>query len=74
MLDTEKIGMKNLLKVIVFITGLASVGGLREVRIEAYGVHLPASSLVQVEHLFASDLKIKIEAIAALPNPSINIR
>lgn len=59
--------MQSLVKVTIFITDFADLGELREVLFKHYGKHLPASSLVQVNRLFSTDISIEVEAILAVP-------
>ncbi|MEO0378237.1 MAG: RidA family protein [Cyanobacteria bacterium P01_A01_bin.17] len=66
-LEAEATGFESLLKVTIFVTEFGDVDSLRAVLFSAYGDHLPASSLVRVTSLFAPDLKIEVEATAALP-------
>jgi 2-iminobutanoate/2-iminopropanoate deaminase len=65
-LSAEKVGMDSIIKVTVFVTELTDLGALRKVMFQEYGEHLPASSLVQVKALVLPELKIEIEAVAAL--------
>jgi 2-iminobutanoate/2-iminopropanoate deaminase len=62
----EGISFDNLIKVTIFVTELGDINKLRHVLFSSYNNNLPASSLVQVKSLFAPELKIEIEAIAAL--------
>lgn len=64
--DAEGISLAQLIKVTIFVTDLQDVGLLRQQLFELYGEHLPASSLVCVQQLFAPELKIEIEALLAL--------
>lgn len=66
-LDAEGTDFSNLIKVTIFVTEFGDVDELRTALFNAYGKHLPASSLIQVKSLFAPDLKIEVEAIVALP-------
>jgi 2-iminobutanoate/2-iminopropanoate deaminase len=67
-LEAEKTGFKNLIKVTIFVTELVEVDQFRNVLFSYYENNLPASSLIQVKSLFAPELKIEVEAIAALAN------
>ena len=58
--------LSHILKVTVFVTSLDEIDSLREVLFEKYGAHLPASALVQVQALFAPQLKVEIEAMLAV--------
>ncbi len=62
----ESINFSNLIKVTIFVTEFEEVDKLRNVLFQTYQNNLPASSLIQVKSLFAPDLKIEVEAIAAL--------
>jgi 2-iminobutanoate/2-iminopropanoate deaminase len=70
-LKSEKIGVEQILKVTIFVTDLSEAEGLRDVLFNFYQGKLPASSLIQVQKLFAPELKIEIEAIVALPTATI---
>jgi 2-iminobutanoate/2-iminopropanoate deaminase len=65
-LEAEGTGLESLLKVTIFITEFRAVDQLRAVLFSSYKGNLPASSLIQVNRLFAPELKIEVEAIAAL--------
>ncbi|MEM9162256.1 MAG: RidA family protein [Cyanobacteria bacterium P01_F01_bin.4] len=65
-LEAEGSGFENLIKVTLFVTEFEEIDKFRDVLFSVYGNHLPASSLIQIKSLFASDLKIEVEAIAAL--------
>jgi 2-iminobutanoate/2-iminopropanoate deaminase len=65
-LEAEKTSFKSLIKVTIFVTELGEVDKFRNVLFSRYKNNLPASSLIQVERLFAPELKIEVEAIAAL--------
>lgn len=69
-LESEGTGFETLLKVTIFVTALEKVDELRTVLFNAYQRNLPASSLIQVNRLFLPELKIEMEAIAAIPNAS----
>ncbi len=62
----ENSSLANIIKVTVYVTDLSRMHELRNMLYEIYGKHLPASSLIQVNGLFSSDLKIEVEAIIAL--------
>ena len=64
--EAESISFSQLIKVTIFVTELGEVDQLRRVLFDHYQTNLPASSLVQVTRLFAPELKIEIEAIAAV--------
>ncbi len=62
----KNISMDNLIKVTVFVTELTDMTALRDTLSDLYGTHVPASSLIKIESLFAAELKIEIEAVFAL--------
>ncbi|KKJ78295.1 endoribonuclease L-PSP [Kiloniella litopenaei] len=62
----QNISLQNLVKVTVFVTDMSDMDALRATLAEIYGEHIPASSLIKIEALFAPELKIEIEAIFAL--------
>ncbi|MDD7912119.1 MULTISPECIES: RidA family protein [Pseudovibrio] len=61
----EGTDLRNLIKVTIFVTDMSTLGNLRQLLSQAYGCHLPASSLVEVKGLVHPDLKIEMEAILA---------
>jgi 2-iminobutanoate/2-iminopropanoate deaminase len=65
-LEAEGTGLESLIKVTIFVTEFREVDQLRAVLFSSYKGNLPASSLIQVNRLFAPELKIEVEAIAAL--------
>lgn len=66
LLSEEGSGLDKLLKVTLYVTDIASIASLRDTLFSVYGNHIPASSVVEVSRLFAPNVKIEIEAIAAL--------
>ncbi|WP_419905460.1 RidA family protein [Kiloniella sp.] len=64
--EQQNTAMKNLIKVTVFVTDLSDMASLRDTLLDLYGNHIPASSLIKIEALFAPELKIEIEAIFTL--------
>lgn len=64
--EAEGVTLQNLIKVTMFVTNMKELGNLRQTLFDIYGVHLPASSLVEVQQLIHPDLKIEIEAVLAL--------
>ena len=68
-LKAEDTGFDSLLKVTIFITEFEAVDRLRDILFKTYQHSLPASALIQVKGLFSPDLKIEVEAIAALNSP-----
>lgn len=65
-LEAEGTGLESLIKVTIFVTEFEALDRFRSVLFDAYQIHLPASALIQVRGLFSPDLKIEVEAIAAL--------
>ena len=65
-LVAEGTGFESLLKVTIFVTEFEALDQFRAVLFETYQIHLPASALIQVRGLFSPELKIEVEAIAAL--------
>lgn len=64
--NKEDTDFSALIKVTIFITSFEQLNELRDVLYRNYGEYLPASSLVEVNRLFSSDLLIEIEAIFGL--------
>ena len=58
----EGSGLHRLLSVVIYVTDLEELAGLREVLFERYRTAIPASTLVHVAGLFAPELKIEITA------------
>lgn len=65
-LEAEGTDFNHLLKTTIFVTELGDLDRLRSVLFSIYENNLPASSLIQVNSLFAPELKIEVEAIVAL--------
>ena len=63
---SENAGLDSILKITSFVTDMSRMAQLRDVLLEFCGNALPASSLVQVNSLFAPDLKIEVEAVVAV--------
>jgi len=63
--QAEKITMRNLIKVTIFVTSMNDVGALREVLSKNYDGAYPASSLVKVAGLFSPEVNIEVEALFA---------
>lgn len=59
-------GFENLIKVTIFVTDYGDLEEFRNTLFRHYGDTLPASSLVLVNGLFHPDLKVEVEAIAAV--------
>ena len=68
LLQTEGMGLKDVVKVTVYVTELERLMDVHDVRFRYFGDTLPASTLVQVTSLVRPSLKIEIEAVAVLPN------
>ncbi|EGU36459.1 hypothetical protein VII00023_04932 [Vibrio ichthyoenteri ATCC 700023] len=65
-LDQEKRSRSDLIKLTVFVRDISKLPHIREILSDFYQGYLPACSLVEVSHLFDSDLHIEIEATIAL--------
>ncbi|MBB4868230.1 2-iminobutanoate/2-iminopropanoate deaminase [Pseudomonas nitritireducens] len=63
--QAEGIGMRDLIKVTVFVTSMDEIGGLRDVLTKHYDGAYPASSLLKVAGLFSPEVNIEIEAVFA---------
>ena len=72
-LDDEDCSRSDLIKLTIFVTDITLLSLIREQLFEFYQGHLPACSLDEVSALIHPDLKIEIEAIAALSNKHGNI-
>ncbi|WP_420549129.1 RidA family protein [Curvivirga sp.] len=57
--------LDKLIKVTIFVTEFEEMEALRDTLFSIYGTHIPASSLIKIDQLFAPELKIEIEAIFA---------
>lgn len=64
--QTHNTSLKNLVKVSLFVSDLTEMEVLRSTLFELYGDTIPASSLIKIDSLFSTELKIEIEAIIAL--------
>jgi 2-iminobutanoate/2-iminopropanoate deaminase len=60
--------VEHVMKVTVFLTDIADRALINPARQRYFGRHRPASTLVQVSALVLPQLKVEIEAIAALPD------
>ena len=67
-LQAEGASFKDIIRVTVYVTELDKLTDIHDIRFRYFGDALPASTLVQVTSLVQPDLKIEIEAIAALPS------
>jgi enamine deaminase RidA (YjgF/YER057c/UK114 family) len=65
-LQAEGATLANVLKVTVFLTDMAERAEIANVRERYFQGVYPASTLVQVAALAAPNLKLEIEAVAAL--------
>ncbi len=65
--EAEGIGMKDLIKVTIFVTSMDDVAWLRQTLVKQYAGEYPASSMIQVAGLAAPGLNIEIEAVFATP-------
>jgi 2-iminobutanoate/2-iminopropanoate deaminase len=65
-LEAEGATLANVVKVTVFLTNIADRADVAEVRRKYFQDGYPASTLVQVAALAAPNLKVEIEAVAAL--------
>ena len=65
-LEAEGTGLESLLKITIFVTEFEDLDRFRAVLFEAYQNTLPASALIQVKGLFLPEIKVEVEAIAAL--------
>ncbi len=66
-LGSEGAGLRDVIKVVVYVTELDQLQEIHAVRFRYFRDTLPASTLVQVVSLVQPHLKIEIEAVAALP-------
>jgi enamine deaminase RidA (YjgF/YER057c/UK114 family) len=60
-------GAEHVVKVVVYLTDVADRGKINPIRQRYFGVHRPASTLVEVSALVLPELKVEIEAQAVLP-------
>ena len=63
----EGIGMRGLIKVVVYVTSMDEIAALRDVLHRRYGGFNPASTLVQVAGLFSPEVGVEVDAIFAVP-------
>jgi enamine deaminase RidA (YjgF/YER057c/UK114 family) len=57
---------RHVVKVTIFMTDIAERGAINPLRIEYFGEHRPASTLVEVRALVDPRLRVEIEAVAYL--------
>ena len=69
-LEAEGGGMKDIVKVTIYVTELDRLMDIHKVRSRYFGSTYPASTLVRVVGLVRPELKIEIEAVAAVPQRS----
>ena len=60
-------GMDDIVSVIVYVTDMAGLKQIHEVRAEFFKPPYPASTLVQVQALVKPEYLIEISAVAAIP-------
>ena len=58
--------LEKLIKVTIYITDIQEIAKARDTLFHIYGNHIPASSLIQVQSLFSSNLKVEVEAVLAV--------
>jgi enamine deaminase RidA (YjgF/YER057c/UK114 family) len=63
-------GVKDLVKVTVFLVEASDIPTSREIRVRHLGEHLPASTLVVVKQLASPSWLIEVEAVAARAAPA----
>jgi 2-iminobutanoate/2-iminopropanoate deaminase len=66
-LETAGTNMAHVLKTTVFLTDIEDFAAMNEVYRRAFSGDLPARSTVEVSALARPELKVEIEAVAALP-------
>ncbi len=59
-------GAEHVVKVVVYLTDVDDRGKINPIRQRYFGVHRPASTLVEVSALVLPELKVEIEAQAVL--------
>ncbi|MDB5798772.1 MAG: Endoribonuclease [Paucimonas sp.] len=64
------IGFKDVLKVTVYMLDVNERQAINPIRQEFFGSHKPASTLIGVKELALPQLRIEIEAVAAIPEES----
>lgn len=57
-------GPQHVVKVTIFMTDIAERGAINPLRVEYFGTHRPASTLVEVSALVDPRLTVEIEAVA----------
>ncbi len=66
-LDSVGSGFEDVLKVTVFLTDIHDRAEIDPVRIEYFGEHRPASTLIQISRLARPEARVEIEATVGLP-------
>lgn len=61
------IGFKDVLKVTVFMIDVNERQAINPIRQEFFGRHKPASTLIGIKELALPELRLEIEAVAAIP-------
>ena len=67
-LEENGASLSNVVRVTSFVTDLREAAAAGEVRLKRFAGAFPASTQVQIAALGTPDLKIEIDAIAALPD------
>ena len=66
--------MNSLLRINIYLTDLLQLAAFREVRDQFINTKCPpASTLVQVNHLFRDDVLLEVDATAIIPNNSVYV-
>ena len=65
--------MDDVVKVTVFVTDVAEIGIIHDVRREFFNEPYPASTLVQVAQLIDPGWLIEIEAVAVIPDDRVAV-
>ena len=68
-LESQGADFRHIAKITIFVTSIDEYrgAGMADIRTKYFGDVKPASTLVQVVRLAQPDIKIEIEAVAALP-------
>ncbi len=70
-LDVAGAGLADLLMITVYVTDLAGLKRIHEVRAEFFKPPYPASTLVQVSGLVKPEYLIEISAVASIPKSRV---
>ena len=65
-LEQEKRSRSDIIKLTIFVRDISKLPHIREMLSDFHHGYLPACSMVEVSHLFDSDLLVSIEATIAL--------